>query len=366
MSLRFTTKTPVVVAAFALAVGTIGIPTVASAVDFSGKKIELIVPYREGGGSDTYARLFAPYMSKYLPGKPTVLIRNFPGGGSIKGSNKFESRAKPDGLTYVVTSSSTMVAQLFGGKKRKFDMLKWKQIVVSSRGTVVYARPSTGATGKDIVADIKMLRGKELLYGAKKANAGELRTIVAFELLGLNVRSIFGLSRGKARKAFMRDELTINHDTAGTYFKKVKKLVKKGQAVPLFTLGYPKGGKVIRDPALPNMPTVPELYTKLNGKAPSGPKWEALKSMLALGITASKGFALPKKTPKAIVKAYINAVKMTMKDKKFLKKAKKRLGPYPQVYGKDAQQAIIDAVTLTPAASKWLKDFLKKKFNVKV
>ena len=365
MNLRLT-KFYGVFAATAFVAGSLITPSIAQAIDFSGKKIELIVPYREGGGSDTYARLFAPYMSKYLPGKPTILIRNFPGGGSIKGSNKFEARAKPDELTYVVTSSSTMVAQLFGGKKRKFDILKWKQFVVSSRGTVVYVRPKTGAKGKDIVADIKKLRGMELLYGAKKANAGELRTIVAFELLDLNVRSIFGLNLGKARKAFMRDELTINHDTAGTYFKKVKKLVEKGEAIPLFTLGYPKDGKVVRDPALPNMPTVLELYEKLNGKAPSGPKWDALKSMLALGITASKGFALPKNTPKSIVNIYIKAVKKTMKDKKFLKKAKKRLGPYPQVYGKDAQQAIIDAVTLTPSASKWLKNFLKKKFNVKV
>ncbi len=352
--------------AVAFVAGSLVAPSLAQAVDFSGKKIELIVPYREGGGSDTYARLFAPYLEKYLPGKPTILVRNFPGGGSIKGSNKFEARAKPNGLTFVVTSSSTMVAQLFGGKKRKFDMLKWKQVIVSSRGTVVYVRPKTGVTGKDIVADIKKLRGQKLLYGAKKPNAGELRTIVAFELLGLNVKSIFGLSRGKARKAFMRDELTINHDTAGTYFKKVRKLVKKGEAIPLFTLGYPKDGKVVRDPALPKMPTVPEIYTKLNGKAPSGGKWEALKSMLSLGITASKGFALPKGTSDEIVNTYIKALKKTVKDKKFLKKAKKRLGPYPQVYGKDAQQAIIDAVTLSPAASKWLKKYLLEKFNVKV
>ena len=365
MKIEFT-KISTIVAATAFVAGSLVAPSIAQAVDFSGKKIELIVPYREGGGSDTYARLFAPYMSKYLPGNPKILIRNFPGGGSIKGSNKFEARAKPNGLSYVVTSSSTMVAQLFGGKKRKFDMLKWRQVVVSSRGTVVYAHPKTGATGKDVVADIKMLRKQELFYGAKKPNAGELRTIVAFELLGLNVRSIFGLSRGKSRKAFMRGEITINHDTAGTYFKKVKKLVDKGKAIPLFTLGYPQDGKIVRDPALPKLMTVPEIYTKMNGKAPSGGKWEALKSMLSLGITASKGFALPKGTPDEIVNVYIKAVKAAVKDKKFQKKAKKLLGPYPQVYGKDATQAIINAVTLSPAASKWLKTYLRKKFKVKV
>ena len=335
-------------------------------VDFSGKKIELIVPYREGGGSDTYARLFTPFLQKYLPGKPKILIRNFPGGGSIKGSNKFEARAKPNGMSFVVTSSSTMVAQLFGGKKRKFDMLKWRQVIVSSRGSIVYVAPRTRVSGKNIVADIKMLRKQELFYGAKTPTAGELRTIIAFELLGLNVKTIFGLSRGRSRKALMRGEITINHETTGTYFKKVKKLVKQGKAVPLFTLGFPKDGKIVRDPAFPDMLAVPEIYKLLNGKEPSGGKWEAYKSMLVLGVTASKGLALPKGTPPEIVDAYIEALKRTVKDRAFLKIAKNELGSYPQVYGKDAQQAVVKAVTLSPAASKWLKAFLERKFNIKI
>lgn len=36
----------------------------ASAVDFSGKKITIITPFKEGGGTDGLARLFAPYLQK--------------------------------------------------------------------------------------------------------------------------------------------------------------------------------------------------------------------------------------------------------------------------------------------------------------
>jgi tripartite-type tricarboxylate transporter receptor subunit TctC len=366
MFLNRTTKTSIMLGALALAAGTVGAPTLAAAADFSGKKIQLITPYREGGGADTFSRLFAPYLEKYLPGKPTILIRNLPGGGSIKGSNKFEASAKPDGLTFVATSSSTLAAQLFGGKKRKFDVLKWRMIIVASMGTIVYAHPSTGATGKDIVADIKKLRGQELLYGAKKPNAGELRTIVAFDLLGLNVRSIFGLSRGPARKAFMRSELTIAHDTVGAYFKKVEKLVKQGKAIPIFTLGYPQGGKIVRDPGMTHLPTIPEVYEKVNGKAPSGPQYEALESLLALGISASKGLALPKGTSDEILNTYIEAAKQAADDKEFQKRGKKIFGPYPQLYGKDAAAAIKKAVDLSPETSKWLKGFLLKNFDLKV
>ena len=67
-------------------------------VDFSGEIVELIIPFKEGGGSDTWGRFNAPYLSRYLPGQPTVVVRNVPGGNSIAGANRFAARARPDGL----------------------------------------------------------------------------------------------------------------------------------------------------------------------------------------------------------------------------------------------------------------------------
>ena len=68
-------------------------------VDFSGKTIEWIIPFQQGGGSDTWARFNAPFLSKYLPGRPVVIVRNVPGGGSTKGANRYAATAKPDGLS---------------------------------------------------------------------------------------------------------------------------------------------------------------------------------------------------------------------------------------------------------------------------
>jgi tripartite-type tricarboxylate transporter receptor subunit TctC len=74
----------------------------AQKVDFSGKRIELLVPFPPGGGSDVYSRTLAPFLEKHLPGKPTIVVRNVPGGGSITGANQFHTRAKPDGLHALV------------------------------------------------------------------------------------------------------------------------------------------------------------------------------------------------------------------------------------------------------------------------
>src|SRR5258707_1359110 len=64
---------------------------------FKGKTITYIVATAPGGGYDTYARLIARYMNKYLPNSK-VIIRNIPGAGHVVGTNTLYAAA-PDGLT---------------------------------------------------------------------------------------------------------------------------------------------------------------------------------------------------------------------------------------------------------------------------
>jgi tripartite-type tricarboxylate transporter receptor subunit TctC len=347
-----------------LAVGA-GPVSAAGPVTFAGKTVNVIVPYTEGGGTDLYARIFVPFLKKHLPGQPTVIIRNMPGGGSILGSNRFEATAKPDGLTIVATSSSTLVAQLLAGKKREFDVLKWRQLIVSPLGTVVYFSTKTSVAGKDIAADIERLKGQKLRYGAKQPDAGELRTIFSFEVLGLNVETIFGLARGEARQAILRGEMEVSHDTSDTYQASVESLAKQGEVIPLYTLGYPKGAEILRDPEFPNLPTVGEIYKTLNGRDPSGPTWQAYTSFVNLGVAASKGFALPKGTPNEIRDAYLDALKKTIDDPEFKKLSGDEVGAYPQLLGDDADFAIKQAVDLPPDVDAWMRNFLATRYGFK-
>ena len=57
-------------------------PAAGGAADFSGKTIEFVIPFPTAGGSDVWARFFAPFLAEALPGKPTVVVKNVPGGGS--------------------------------------------------------------------------------------------------------------------------------------------------------------------------------------------------------------------------------------------------------------------------------------------
>ena len=68
-----------------LGLGLATTPSRSQTVDFSGRIVELIIPFREGGGSDTWGRFNAPFLSRYLPGQPTVAVRNVPGGNRVNG-----------------------------------------------------------------------------------------------------------------------------------------------------------------------------------------------------------------------------------------------------------------------------------------
>src|ERR687884_40365 len=83
-----------------LALAALLLPLAAAAQpNFAGKTITIIVGYKPGGGYDATARLMARHLPQHIPGKPTVIVQNMPGGNSIIAANHVYAVAKGDGLT---------------------------------------------------------------------------------------------------------------------------------------------------------------------------------------------------------------------------------------------------------------------------
>ena len=194
-----------------------------------------------------------------------------------------------------------------------------------------------------------------------------LRGTMAYELFGLNYSTTFGLSTSKQRKAFNRGEITLNYDATGPYLKKVKKYEKKGTVAPYMAYGYfDKDGNIKRDLTFPNLPTVEEAYKAVYGKAPSGPNWDAFKNFMGIGVMASKAIALPKNASKEVIDTYQKVVKQIAADPKFKKIAEKRFGKLPISFGADAKKILKDATSIKPETRKWIKAFIKKKYDVNI
>ncbi len=337
-------------------------------VNFAGKTVTILVPFKEGGGTDTFARILAPYFAANLPGKPKIIILNKPGGGSVRGANQFQ-RAKPDGLTVMGVSTSTLTNSVFGGKKVKFRVSSWVPIMVNPMGSLVYGvTDQTGIKGKDIGQDIAALRKvkSKLLMGAKNATSAEIRLALVADMLGFFPKIVYGLSSSKWRKATLRGELNIGYANNSTWVKKLQAWEKKGTITSFMTLGIlTLDGKVARDPEVKHLPSLVEAYQAVNGKKPSGPRFEVFKSILAMSVNASKALVLPPKTPKAISDLYVAVAKKAFSDPKMSKKLRKKLGNYKPSFGDDAAKVLKAATEITPENKKWMFGWIDRKMRSK-
>ena len=150
----------------------------AEGVDFKGKTIEIVVPAAPGGGTDVWARFWAPRIQKHLPGQPNIVILNQPGGGQITGGNAFVANAKPDGLMLFASSGTGHFAYLLGDKRVKYDLSKVRTVLASPVGGLVMVRSGQGAEGPQ---DVKKLADKQLKYGSQGATSQDLLSFYAFD-----------------------------------------------------------------------------------------------------------------------------------------------------------------------------------------
>ena len=354
-------------ASFALvAFGALALaPNAAPAVDFEGKRIEWIIPFKEGGGSDTWARFYAPLLSASLPGNPVIAVKNIPGGGSTKGANQFQSRAKPNGRTILGTSGSTQFPYLLGDKRVRYEYKDWQIVLATATGGVFYVKPETGVQS---AADITKLRDQTLKYGSQGATSLDIIPLLAMDLLDIEVKAVFGMKgRGAGRLAFERGETNIDYQTSSSYLKKVVPLVEEGGAIPIMTWGaLDDSGNLVRDPTFPDLPHFAEVYEMVHGAAPSGAAFDAWKAFFTAGFAAQKMIYLPKGTPDEIVEAWREAAAKTVGAPDFKEKSELVLGTYPQATGEAAVTRMKLAVDVAPEAKQFVKDWLTEKYNVKL
>jgi len=348
-----------------LAAGMIITSFAASAADFSGKQITMIVPYKEGGGSTIHARVYAPMLEKFLPGNPKIIIRNISGGGSVKGINYFYENAKPDGMMFASTGTGTMFQYILKDASVKYPLTEFIPFLTSPFGLVVYGRKDLGLTG-DIKGDIAKLAAAKPIYGGANATSSDLPALFSLDLLGIKLNTVFGLSSSGARTAFERGEVQLNYDNAASWSKKVKPLIDDGVAVPLFTFGFEDdNGNIIRDPQMPDIPTFFEVYEEVKGKNLTGVELKIWKSLFGIRVMGSKMFQLPPGTPSDIVETYRTAMAKVLESEDFKDKTvQKVVGVYQQKLGKVSEKILADAVDMDENTRKWLKTWLKETHDV--
>src|SRR5690349_21313855 len=128
----------------ALAVAFVAFASVAQAQPYPSRPIKFVAPFPPGGSSDVLCRLLGGKLAEGL-GQP-VTIENRPGAAAAIG-HQYAAQQPPDGYTIVITSSSTLVNNLYLYKQQAFDVFKdFAPIsMIASSGQVLVVHPSVAA-----------------------------------------------------------------------------------------------------------------------------------------------------------------------------------------------------------------------------
>ena len=339
------------------------IPALAEDVSFEGQTIDVIVPFGPGGATFVSAKFLEPYFEKHLPGNPEINVIDRPGGGSILGANWFEQNAKPDGTTILFTTSSTANPFVLGQKGVEYRLADYRVAYSHPFSAVAYVSPTTGVTS---AADIKDASAP-LVYGGIAAAASDLPGLLSFEVLDLPVKSVLGFNgRGPVRLAFEQGSVNLDYQFTPVYLTQVVPSIEAGQAVALWTGGSvdEDGNLTARDPIAPDLPSVYEVYSEINGEAPSGIEWDAFEGIASVTYAYGLTAYMHPDTPQEILDAFEAAAAAINADPEFQAESEKVTNGARLNAGPATEKAIKAALSPSPEVRDYLRNLLSDKYGV--
>ncbi len=118
---------------------TIALPLkLAKAADFyKGKQISFVVSADVGNSYDTFARMIARRLPKFIPGEPSIVVQNMAGAGGLRAANWLYSAAPRDGLTLGMINNTLAFDPLYGNKQAQFDATKFSWLGTPSQETAL-------------------------------------------------------------------------------------------------------------------------------------------------------------------------------------------------------------------------------------
>lgn len=158
---------------------------------YRGKEVSILVCYASGGGYDAYARAVALVLGRYLPGSPSVIVRNMPGADGLAVVNYMAQRAPKDGTVVALASRNLAVAPLLGSVDRasiRYDPGQFNWIAnLNSEASVFIFRSGLG------IRTLDDLRQHEVVVGATGLTSNNaVYPYVANNILGTRLKVVIG------------------------------------------------------------------------------------------------------------------------------------------------------------------------------
>ena len=322
----------------------------ASAADFKGKSISMVIGSEAGGGTDNSGRLIAPFLEKYLPGHPTVVVRNMPGAQGMTALTYVAQQTKPDGLTVINASSQQANPLTYLRANAGYDPTKFKYVGGVGRGGTILI------ISKDAEPRLYDKSAKPVFLGAIDGNrSGEQVALWGIAYLGWNAKWIIGY-RGTNASTLALEGGEIDMFNTGT-LTQIKRLMDTGKFKILNQTGVLDGDKYVGRPEFSDAPFFQE---QMKGKI-TDPQAQKAYRYWESTVALDKWTALIDGTPDDIVDAYRGAFAQMVKDPKFAELGAKVSDDLTPMSYRTVETLVKQLVeNTTPEAEQFIKSLQRK------
>jgi tripartite-type tricarboxylate transporter receptor subunit TctC len=296
---------------------------------YQGKTITMLRGGEPGGSGDMQARALIPFLKKYIPGNPTIIVENVPGAAGMKAVNQVYSTAKPDGLTIAAVGSGLASGAILGLPGARYDIDKLIYLGSTEHGDpyIFLSRKEAGFDSLDKLRAAPSVRIGAQTVGHAIYVSGRIFAYV----LGLkDPRMVVGFGGPELDVALTRGEIDARANSADTVVRRNAEALAKGEYNVHATLTIPKGKF---HPRFANVPDADSLA--------SNEKERQLVNLFRAFMYPRWPYVLPPGTPAATVKMLRGAMASAFKDPGFSGEFQKLMGGEPSpLTGEEVETSI--------------------------
>jgi tripartite-type tricarboxylate transporter receptor subunit TctC len=160
---------------------------------YEGRTVTLLVGTSPGGINDISARLVARHLGGFIPGNPSIVVQNNPGGGGLVTANRLYFNAEKDGSVLAKLERAVPQLAIQGNPNAQFEPAKFTWLgSLSSYADDAYLMLINTDHPARTIADLRTPGMSVTLGSDNAASSNLIFAVIAKEVLGLNVNVVRG------------------------------------------------------------------------------------------------------------------------------------------------------------------------------
>ena len=312
---------------------------------YEGKTITLVATTAPGGTADLRVKAMVPFLKKYIPGNPALMIEYMDGGGGRKGANHIYHSVRPDGLTIGAVSGGIVGLGIMREQGVSYDVDKFIYLGTPEHENhyVIYTRSELGLDNLDKLKAKPAIRIGGQNIGHVSYVAGRL---FAYFLDLKEPKFVVGFASPEMDIALVNKELDARANAAVSVLRRNPDWLDKGLMNFHAIMEIPKGDK---HPRLGHLPEI-ESFAKSEREKKVLTVWRAFRGV-------GSPYILPPGTPKNRAEILEDAMRKTFKDPEFPKYFKKLVDDDPSPLGAAELARVIREMPRDPEILELIKKF---------